>query len=135
MIDPFARDSRFRILLFWLALFVAVRTALAAEARRSFNIPAEAAEKSLKQFASQSGVEVLFSTQAADGIRTNAIRGEFVPTDAVRKMLAETPLYLVSDDKNGVLRIVRSSSVARDASGQSSGSSTETDEPQKKSDE
>lgn len=135
MINPFARDSRFRILLFWLACFVAVRTALAAEARRSFNIPAEAAEKSLKQFASQSGVEVLFSTQAADGIRTNAIRGEFVPTDAVRKILAGTPLYLVSDDKNGVLRIVRSSSVARDASGQSSGSSTETDEPQKKSDE
>lgn len=132
MTDPFARDSHFRVLLFWLACFLAVQATLAAEAKRAFNIPAEAAEKSLKQFASQSGVEVLFSTQAATGIRTNAIRGEFAPTDAVRQMLAGTPLYLVNDDKNGVLRIARSSSGTRADAGQSSGPSTETDEPQKK---
>ena len=72
------------------------------------------------------------STQAAAGIRTNAIRGEFAPTDAVRQMLAGTPLYLVSDDKNGVLRIARNGPAGPDASGQNASSSTETDEPQKK---
>lgn len=132
MIDPFARDSHFRLLLFCLACFFSTRLALAAEAKRSFNIPAETAEKSLKQFASQSGVEVLFSTQAAAGIRTNAIKGDFAPTDAVRQMLAGTPLYLVNDDKNGVLRIVRGSSVAKGETGPAEGGATETDEPQKK---
>ncbi|MEI7781695.1 MAG: transporter substrate-binding protein, partial [Planctomycetota bacterium] len=36
----------------------------------------------------QSGSEVLFSSDAASGVRTNAIKGEFLPDEAVKKMLA-----------------------------------------------
>lgn len=82
-------------------------TLLAAAPTRSFNIPAGDAEKMLQRFAAQSGVEVLFSTEAARGVRTNAVKGEFPVEDAVRRMISGTPLYLVSDTKNGVLRIAR----------------------------
>lgn len=61
----------------------------------------------LQRFAAQSGVEVLFSTEAAKGVRTNAVKGAFAVEDAVRRMLSGTPLYLVSDTKHGVLRIAR----------------------------
>jgi len=61
----------------------------------------------LQRFAAQAGIEVLFSTQAAKGVRTNAVKGDYAVEDAVRRMLAGTPLYLVSDVKNGVLRIAR----------------------------
>lgn len=74
---------------------------------RPFDIPAGDADKMLQRFAVQSGVEVLFSTEAAKGVRTNAIKGTFAVEDAVRRMLSGTPLYLVSDAKNGVLRIAR----------------------------
>ena len=82
-------------------------TAHGAEAKRSFDIPSDAAEKSLAMFAKQSGVEVLFSTEAAAGIRTEAIKGEIVPLEALQFMLAGTPLVIVRDDKNGVLRITK----------------------------
>jgi hypothetical protein len=74
---------------------------------RSFDIPAGDADKMLQRFAVQSGVEVLFSTEAAKGVQTNAIKGTFAVEDAVRRMLSGTPLYLVNDAKNGVLRIAR----------------------------
>lgn len=78
-----------------------------APATRSFDIPAGNAEAMLQRFAAQSGMEVLFSTQAAKGVRTNAVKGVYTVEDALQKMLSGTPLYLVNDTKNGVLRIAR----------------------------
>lgn len=96
----FPRGLSFLLLLLGGALSAASPT-------RPFDIPAGDADKTLQSFAAQSGVEVLFSTAAAKGVRTNAVRGNFVVEDAVRRMLSGTPLYLVSDTKNGVLRIAR----------------------------
>jgi outer membrane receptor protein involved in Fe transport len=67
-------------------------------------VPADLAEKSLRVFSVQSGFEVLFSSDAASGVRTNAIKGEFLPGEAVKKMLAGTTLY-VRDERDGVFRI------------------------------
>ena len=69
-----------------------------------FDVPADLAEKSLRVFSVQSGSEVLFSSDAASGVRTNAIKGEFLPGEAVKKMLAGTTLY-VRDERDGVFRI------------------------------
>ena len=79
----------------------------ATEPVRSFDIAAGAAETALKQFARQSGVVVLFSTEAARGVRTNAVKGDLQVQEAVERMLAGTPLRVVKDSKNGVLRIAR----------------------------
>lgn len=72
-----------------------------------FNIPRDTAERALKDFSIQSGCEVLFSSDAAANVRTNAVKGEFTPSEAVRLMLAGTVLRVVND-KNGVMRVVRS---------------------------
>jgi hypothetical protein len=108
--------------------------ALAVESKRAFNIPAEAAEQTLKQFAAQSGLEVLYSTQAAAGVRTKAVRGELTPETAIKQMLQGTPLFAVKDAKNGVLRIARNGS-ARSGKIEPFSPTPQTEEPQKKSNE
>lgn len=97
----------------------------APETTKVFDIPAGAAENTLKQFAAQSGVEVLFSTEAARGVRTNTVRGNLVVHEAVKLMLSGTPLDVVNDRKNGVLRIVR----AADPNGQRAARKTTCDRP------
>ena len=72
--------------------------------KRKFDVPADLADKSLRVFSVQSGTEVLFSSYAASGVRTNAIKGEFLPGEAVKKRLAGTTLY-VRDERDGVFRI------------------------------
>lgn len=72
--------------------------------KRKFDVPGDLAEKSLRVFSVQSGSEVLFSSDAASGVRTNAIKGEFLPGEAVKKMLTGTTLY-VRDERDGVFRI------------------------------
>lgn len=93
--------------LLWLLLPILGLPASAAEATKRFDIPAGTAEKTLRQFAAQSGVEVLFSTAAATGVRTNAVKGDLAVEKAAQQMLSGTPLRVVADNKNDVLRIVR----------------------------
>jgi TonB-dependent receptor len=89
----------------WLGIMATAAWVSAGEPeKRNFDVPADLAEKSLRAFSVQSGSEVLFSSDAASGVRTNAIKGEFLPGEAVKKMLAGTTLY-VRDERDGVFRI------------------------------
>ena len=89
----------------WLAIMATAAWVSAGEPeKRKFDVPADLAEKSLRVFSVQSGSEVLFSSDAASGVRTNAIKGEFLPGEAVKKMLTGTTLY-VRDERDGVFRI------------------------------
>ncbi len=89
----------------WLGIMATAAWVSAGEPeKRKFDVPADLAEKSLRVFSVQSGFEVLFSSDAASGVRTNAIKGEFLPGEAVKKMLAGTTLY-VRDERDGVFRI------------------------------
>ena len=106
----FPSRGRFCRRLFWLVLvgvLVLRNAVIGAESLHAFDIPAGDAERTLKQFAVQSGLEVLFSTDAARGVRTKAVKGRLVAGEAVKQMLSGTPLYVVHDSKNGVLRIAR----------------------------
>jgi iron complex outermembrane recepter protein len=71
--------------LFFLA------SAHAAE-RRAFDIPAASALETFKAFAEQSGVQLLYSVESVKDVRTNAVKGDFTPTEAIRVMLADTGL-------------------------------------------
>jgi outer membrane receptor for ferric coprogen and ferric-rhodotorulic acid len=46
-------------------------------AKKSFDVPAGDAPHSLKQFAQQSGLELLYSTKEIAGATTNAVKGVF----------------------------------------------------------
>ena len=100
--------SRLRCLWFaWLLCALAWPAAHAADGLRSFDVPAGFAETTLKQFAAQAGMEVLYSTEVARGVRTNAVKGNLVVHEAAKQMLSGTPLYVVNDSRHGVLRIAR----------------------------
>lgn len=75
-------------------------------AKISFDLPAGDAERSLKQFSARSGMEVLFASESAANVRTNAIKGDYTPTDAIVRMLAGTKLAAVHEEKTGAIRIV-----------------------------
>lgn len=93
--------------LIWLCLFIgAVPLAVAADgARRSFDVPAGAAEVSLRRFSEQAGIHVIFSPAVTDGIRANAVKGEYTPAEAADRLLAGTELQLVLDRATGVYAV------------------------------
>ncbi|MES2697163.1 MAG: TonB-dependent receptor [Verrucomicrobiota bacterium] len=86
----------------------------AAEARRTFDIKADTAERSLRAFATQAGQQVLFSTEIVGGVETRAVRGSFSPADALRALLDGTTLAAVQDAQSAAWRVHRKTA-AKDA--------------------
>ena len=70
-------------------------------AKRSFDVPAGPAETALKVFSEQSGRGLLISTETARAVRTNSVKGEFTPQDALARILADTGLVASQDSKTG----------------------------------
>ncbi len=93
-----------------LLTFATLCTALGAFAQpapRAFDLPADSAERSLKAFAAQAGLEVIFVTEVAANVKTNALKGSFTPREAIDRLLAGTPLVAVQDARTGALRVSR----------------------------
>lgn len=95
---------RLSALLLVVGLAVA---APAAEPKIAFDLPAAPAERSLKNFSAQSGLEVLFVTELAADVSTNAVKGEFTAKAAMDRMLAGTPLAASQDARTGAMKIAR----------------------------
>lgn len=74
---------------------------------RAFDIVGSPVDVALRQFAAQSGLEVLFATDAAQGVTTNALKGRMPAAQAIAQLLAGTPLSVVKTTRSGVLRIAR----------------------------
>lgn len=72
-----------------------------------FNVASDIAERSLKQLAIQSGMEVLFSTEIAGGVRTNSIKGDYSALEAAQRMLRGTVLEVSQKSDLGALVISR----------------------------
>lgn len=72
-----------------------------------FDLPADSAEVSLKRFAAQAGVEVLFTTEAVAKVRTPALRGSLLPVDALQRLLAGTGLVASRDENTGMFHVRR----------------------------
>ncbi len=97
-----------RVFFFWLAtLLLCVGASAAETGRRTFDLPADSAEKTLKLFSVQSGRGLLVSTEIAKGVQTNAVKGELTPGEALDKMLAGTGLVFTQDEKNGAFVVRR----------------------------
>ncbi len=93
-------------LLFAAALTLTGLTAAAQNtARVSFDLPSDVAATSLKNFARQSGLEVLISADLGRSIRTQPVRGEYTPIEAVERMLLRTGLVAKQDAKTGAMII------------------------------
>lgn len=92
-------------LVFLLTLGLAVLGFAADAARKSFNIAADDAARALKQFAAQSGEQLLYSPSDVAGVKTLAIKGELTAREALEQMLAGTTLVVAQDKSTGALAV------------------------------
>ena len=81
--------------------------ALAADAPRTFDVPAGDAAETLKLAARQAGLEIVFFAETVRGVRTAALRGEFRPREALDHLVASTGLAIVADGLDGTLSVRR----------------------------
>src|SRR5258708_7318420 len=87
-------------------LLVLAGPALAADApKTTFNLPADLAEKALRRFSEQSGLEVVFPSGVAKDVRTKAVKGEMPARQALDAMLVDTGLVVFQDDKTGAFSV------------------------------
>ncbi|MDO8543288.1 MAG: TonB-dependent receptor [Opitutaceae bacterium] len=89
------------------AFAATVFLAAAESAKNEFNLPADAADRSLKAFAAQSGLEVLYVPEATENVRTNAVRGTYTPREAIDRLLRGTNLVVSENEKTGALKVLR----------------------------
>ena len=89
----------------WLSLALA---GLAAEppAKRFYDVPESDATVSLRLFAEQSGLEIIYPAEDVKGVKTNALKGKFTPGEAIARLIAGTPLTVIST-KSGAMAINR----------------------------
>ena len=73
----------------------------------AFDVAAATADVSLKRFSEQSGLEVLFPTHIARDVRTQEVKGEMAPLEALHRMLADTGLVVIQDPKTQAFSIRR----------------------------
>jgi len=110
-----------------LALICCTPRVEAADAsiRKTFNIAAGNATVSLKQFAQQSGLELLYSSSEIEGAQTKAVKGRFSSREALAKMLEGTELVATQGENSGALAVTR----APDPNGQRAARRTARDRP------
>src|SRR5688572_30058982 len=106
--------DRFRriVLLLVLAALLPVARA-AASAKRSYQLAAGDATQTLRQFAEQSGEQVVYLVTKVRGVTTNPVRGEFTAREVLERMLANTTLSIVQDPKTGALLVQRTDNGTR----------------------
>ncbi len=73
-----------------------------ASAKRSFDLPSGEAAAVFKQFIAQSRVQLLYVADDATSVRTNAVKGEFTPREAIDRILAGTSLIAVQTDSGSI---------------------------------
>lgn len=105
----------------WLATLVFA----AAEARKEFAIPAGTADRTLKQFALQAGVEVVYPAEVVRGVKTPEVKGHLTPGEAVGLLLSGTGLSSAQDARTGALSISRQN----DPNGSRAAQKTQSDRP------
>ncbi len=99
-------QARLRRILGCVAgLALAAAPVRGVEAPCRFDVPAAEAPVTLKQFAAQSGRQILFAPGALAGSKTNAVRGEHTPREALTLMLEGTGLVARVDPETGAVAV------------------------------
>jgi iron complex outermembrane recepter protein len=102
-----------RFLLLGLLVLLPAAARADASATRPFDVPAGEAGPSLRLFAQQAKREIVFPP--LDGVRTNAVRGEYTVKAALDRLLAGTELVSFEDGKTGALVVNRPPAEAKNA--------------------
>ncbi|MEO7598590.1 MAG: TonB-dependent receptor plug domain-containing protein, partial [Opitutus sp.] len=78
----------------------------------AFRIGAADASLSLEIFSTQAGAPLVYVVEHVRGIRTNGVEGRFRPREALERLVANTALTVVEDERTGALMIKRRTPVA-----------------------
>lgn len=106
-----------RLCLLWTALALLLGPAAVYgqdTARKSFNLPEDSAERSLKKFSEQSGLEIMFATSVVANVRTRRVVGAMSSAEALRALLEGTPLRAVTDARTGTIAIRREDAAGKE---------------------
>ena len=111
--SPLPRRTKW-LRLFSLSLLFSTLNlgAWAADAKKPVDLPAGVASETLKNFARQTGREIVFAPDTVGSVQTNVVKGEFSPKEALKIMLADTGLIATQDAKTGAFAVRKGSSVA-----------------------
>jgi TonB-dependent receptor len=107
-------------------IFVLLRLVAHSEtshAAKSFELAAGPANVTLKQFAEQAGREIVFMASEVAGTETTAVRGRFIPREALGLMLGKTGLVISVDPKTGAFAVRKPGEIPKE---QGAGLSTVT---------
>lgn len=81
------------------AIVLSLAAAAPAQAQvREFDVPAQPAVKAIPELARQAQIQIVASARDLNGVRTPAIKGRMDAREALRRLIADTPLKIVSDD-------------------------------------
>ncbi|ESQ84171.1 hypothetical protein AEAC466_10515 [Asticcacaulis sp. AC466] len=81
-----------------VAAVVMVAQPAAAQATRTFNIPAQDAATAIPTFVRQSGLQILATASDLEGVRTNAVSGALTTDAALKSLVAGTGLSIKTSD-------------------------------------
>jgi iron complex outermembrane receptor protein len=114
-----------------LGAFASVASpAHAADAVRTFNIPAQSAATALNEFARQADITLAFSYELVSGERTNAVQGDLLILDALARLLKGTKLgYKRVSDKTIAIDAASSSALRGDPKLRPQGAAYAQDDP------
>ncbi len=116
MLNPVRTPHFYRILRLAAVLCLGLSAASAGRAasdeageatKKSFDVPAAEAPVSLKQFAQQAGMELLYSAKEVAGAKTNAVKGVLTPREALSRMLSGTKLIATPGKNRGAIAVTR----------------------------
>ncbi len=119
METPSAPKGRTRTVIRCFGLLCAIATlwttpGLAAKAdTKQLDLPAGPADKTLREFSVQSGVPVVFGTETAAQVQTNALQGRFTTAEAMDRLLAHTGLVATLNPKTGAFTVARDPNAPR----------------------
>ena len=88
------------------------RRFVAPAAKRHYVLPGGDAAAKLRQFVEQSGEQVVYLVPKVRGVTTHAVKGEFTAREVLDRMVRNTALVIVRDEKTGALMINRAVSDA-----------------------
>lgn len=113
-LHPHCRNPWFRFLLTLGAFLMAGLSLTAAESSKTtFDLPAGPAAQTLKQFAKQSGREIVFATETVGSVTTNEVKGDLTPREALDQALAGTGLVASQDTRTGAFAVRREAAKAK----------------------
>ncbi len=117
----------------WLALtFALLAVSLRGADMPQIDVPAGDAGRTLRLFARQTGVQLVYPVREIRGVRTNPVRGEMAPREALEVILHGTVLEAVEDPATGALvvrRAVMGTAQAGAAPERSAGPDAARDDP------